>query len=83
MSNVFKSFRGKALAWFGSLSRSNIDTSNWTNFKKTFLKTYGTGNGNESESAVKPTFIDIADLKQGQDEKVMDFYSRVVKVIIY
>jgi hypothetical protein len=65
------------MAWYGSLRLSDVDASNWSNFQKSFLATYGGGGGENS----KPAFIDLTDLKQSQDENVSDFYSRVAKVI--
>ena len=68
--------RGNALAWYGSLKGSDINTSIWTEFKKAFVTSYG--------EDVPPfsAVVDLTTLKQGQDEKVLDFYTRVTKVII-
>ena len=74
MSLVVKSLRGNALVWYHSLKRSNINTSMWMDFKRVFITSY------VSEKTSPSDVVDLTDLKQGQDEKVLDFYTRVTTV---
>ena len=74
MSLVVKSLRGNALDWFHSLKRSKINTSIWMDFKRVFMTIYVT------EKTSPSNVVDLSDLKQGQDEKVLDFYTRVTTV---
>ena len=75
MSLVVKSLRGNALVWYHSLKRSNINTSIWMDFKRVFITSY------VSEKTSPSYVVDLTDLKQGQDEKVLDFYTRVTTAI--
>lgn len=76
MSNVERFLSGNASTWFKSLVGGNVDeASNWNDFKRTFLSIYGNGTSSMIQT------VDFTVLKQSEDEKVLEFYTRVVKVI--
>ena len=75
MSAVYNALRSKALAWFESLCRSNIDQDVWADFLKAFLEAYST------TKTSRTTTLNLADLRQGSNECVVDFYPRVIRVI--
>ena len=65
-----------ASAWFTSLKRSSVDALKWDVFKRAFLSVYGS----DSETTSASHTVDFAALKQGPEERVLEFYTRVVKV---
>jgi hypothetical protein len=75
MSAVYNALRAKALAWFESLRRSNINQDVWEDFLKAFLEAYST------TKTSRTTTLNLADLRQGGNECVVDFYPRVIRVI--
>ena len=76
LSNVDRLLRDDASAWFTSLKRSSVDALKWDVFKCAFLSVYGS----DSETTSASHTVDFAALKQGPEERVLEFYTRVVKV---
>ena len=76
LSNVDRLLRDNASAWFTSLKRSSVDALKWDVFKRAFLSVYGS----DSETTSASHTVDFAALKQGPEERVLEFYTRVVKV---
>ncbi len=72
MSNISKALKGKALSWFIIVKRANKDNIPWLEFKKAFV--------NHFTVHPKPV-IRFSDLVQYEEEKVIEFYERVVKAM--
>ena len=75
MAAVYNAIRGKALKWFECLKRSPVDPNVWEDFKGAFLASYST------TRTSRTTTLHLADLRQGPNEPVVDFYPRVESVI--
>jgi len=75
MSNVFNALRGDALIWFEALPTIGYDNDNWEDFKRAFLRTYGT------VRTVRTTALNISDIRQGATESAAQYMARVIKII--
>ena len=75
MAAVYNAMRGKALKWFACLDRSPVNPDVWDEFKGAFLASYST------TRTSRTTTLHLADLRQGANEPVVDFYPRVAAVI--
>jgi hypothetical protein len=58
---------------FDSLHRSGISSNSWHAFKRAFVSAFCSG---------FKEGLDFSDLKQTQNEKILEFYNRVVTVIL-
>ena len=75
MTYVFNALRGKAVLWYFSLERSDVDVTVYDQFKAAFLEAYST------VRTVRSTTVTLTDLSQGPAESIVDFYARVVKAV--
>ena len=75
MTHVLASLRGKALTWFESLARCNIDTNDFDAFKAAFLEAYS-----EVRTARTATF-ELMDLSQRPGEPVNEYHPRLIKIL--
>ena len=75
MSFVFNALRADSLLWYDSLSRSGVDKNVWNDFKTAFLQAYS------SIRTTRSTIVNLADVKQQQNEPVVSYYPRVIKTI--
>lgn len=75
MAFVFNALRGHALLWYDSLRRTGIDRDNWAPFSAAFLESWS------ATRTARTTTVNLADLRQGQNETVNCFYPRVVKAV--
>jgi hypothetical protein len=72
---VYNALRGTALLWYDSLRRTGIDRDDWDQFRAAFLESWST------VRTTRTATVNLADLKQGQNEAVTAFYPRVVKAV--
>jgi len=80
--NVQKLMRGNALAWFNIWMQGNGNTAaTWKNFSEAFLAEYSEEELDDSPPS--SGFVNLTDMNQAENEKVEDFYKRVVKVKAY
>lgn len=74
MAFVYLALRQNALIWWDSLKRSGVSTLIWDEFKAAFIQGYAT-------TRTARTAIVNLDVKQQQQETVLDYYSRIVKAV--
>jgi hypothetical protein len=72
---IYNALRGNALLWYDSLRRTGINRDDWAQFRTAFLESWST------VRTTRTATVNLADLKQGQNESVTAFYPRVVKAI--
>jgi hypothetical protein len=72
---IYNALRGNALLWYDSLPRTGINRENWNEFRTAFLESWST------VRTTRTATVQLADLKQGQNEPVNTFYPRVVRAI--
>jgi hypothetical protein len=72
---VYNAFRGTALLWYDSLRRTGINRDDRDQFRAAFLESWST------VRTTRTATVNLADLKQGQNEAVTAFYPRVVKAV--
>lgn len=75
MAFVFNALRGNALLWYDSLRRTGVNRDDWAQFRTAFLESWST------TRTARTTTVNLADLRQGQNETVNCFYPRVVKAV--
>ena len=75
MAFVFNALRANALLWYDSLRRTGVDRDNWAQFRDAFLESWST------TRTARTATVNLADLRQGQNESVVCYYPRVVKAV--
>ena len=73
-SELYLVLRGKAIEWYDSLPTIGVDQKNWENVKTKFLTDY-------DYKMPGSMAYQLNTLNQKKDESVVDFFSRVDKVI--
>ena len=75
MTYVYNAMRGEALQWFRGLPRMGIDRENWDAFKAEFIAAYS------SSRTARTLKLNLADLRQGPNEKVRTYNARMLIII--
>ena len=75
MSFVYVSLRGEALEWWDCLTRSGVDINDFDQFKVAFMTSY------ETTRTARTAIVVLQDIRQGDTEKIVTFYTRTVKAI--
>ena len=74
-SYFYNSLRSFALRWYRGMEVTGVDTQDWDQVKYHFNRNYST------HSTSKLVITDFNDLKQGKNETVQRFFSRVADIL--
>ena len=77
MAFIYMALRNNALQWYDGLKRDGVDKQNYQQFKNAFLMAYAPA------QTARTAIINIHELRQGPNESVVNYKTRVVTAADY